>query len=177
MRVKQARIIELRQIFRKYGTKESLVQRCKQWGVSAPTIANYIQQVHDDLEKVEIKKRRIIIAQRMSEGEKRKGGAIAPPLKKESKKPLGSNTPKGLSKEKESKYQEEEYINTDNDPHSVEKITENNSVAIDDEEQVIEDTEKIVGLVNEGRSEDAMMKHDIIMEQKVLNSLRNGEIQ
>ena len=65
VRIKQARIVELRQIFRKYGTRESLVKRCKEWGVSIPTTNNYINQIREDFEKIEIAKRKIIIAQRL----------------------------------------------------------------------------------------------------------------
>jgi len=65
--VKHNRIVELRKIFLKTGTKESLVQRCQEWGISIPTTANYIQQVHDDFEKNEINKRKKIIAERIRE--------------------------------------------------------------------------------------------------------------
>ncbi len=62
---KQVRISELRKLFLRTKTIESLVERCKQWDVSAPTIRDYIKHVVDDLTENEIKRRRKIIAQRM----------------------------------------------------------------------------------------------------------------
>lgn len=63
---KQGRISELRSLYRRTGSMESVVERCKQWGVSPPTIRDYTKQVIDDLTKNEIKRRKLIIAQRMS---------------------------------------------------------------------------------------------------------------
>lgn len=63
--IKHIRIIELRNIFLRTNTRESLVERCKQWNVSMTTTNNYIKQVCEDLEKVEIEKRRSIIRYRM----------------------------------------------------------------------------------------------------------------
>jgi len=50
---KYARIVELRNLFLKTGTRESLVARCKQWGVSNTTINNYIQEVYEDFKRIE----------------------------------------------------------------------------------------------------------------------------
>ncbi len=67
---KHIRIAELRSLFLRTRTRESLVEKCKQWRVSSTTTNNYINQVCEDLEKIEIAKRRLIIKQKMMESQK-----------------------------------------------------------------------------------------------------------
>ena len=64
-KVRHGRIVELRNLYLKTKTIESLVNRCNQLGVSAPTTRDYIKQVVEDLTNNEIKRRRKIIAQKM----------------------------------------------------------------------------------------------------------------
>ena len=68
-------------------------------------------------------------------------------------------------------YLEEEYITNENDPHSVEKIDEDNSISIVETEVTIKHEEieaspklMITSLTN----------HDYIMNEKVLDALRRG---
>ena len=67
---KHARIVELRNLFLRTNTREALVERCKQWKVSMTTTNNYIKQVCEDLEKVELEKRRSVIRYKMTKSNK-----------------------------------------------------------------------------------------------------------
>lgn len=71
--IKHIRIVELRNLFLKTNTRESLVEKCKQWKVSMTTTNNYIKQVCEDLEKSEIEKRKLIISYRIAHQTKDSG--------------------------------------------------------------------------------------------------------
>ncbi len=69
-----------------------------------------------------------------------------------------------------SEYPEEEYIINQNDPYTVEKITTDYTIPIEEEVQSFEDTFETV------RSKITdLTRHDKSMEQKVLDSLMNGD--
>jgi len=68
-------------------------------------------------------------------------------------------------------YSEEEYITSDNDPHSVEHITqEDYTLPIEEEVQSFEEIFETV----RATSED-FTQYDKDMEKKMLDSLRRGE--
>ena len=74
----------------------------------------------------------------------------------------------------EEEYIDDEYIESENDPFSVKEITEENSIGIEEKEEVIEFDEvyetvktKIVDFIN----------HDKIMEEKVFDALRRGKLK
>ena len=69
----------------------------------------------------------------------------------------------------EEEYIDDEYIGKENDPFSVEVVSEDDYTIVDDEEIVKED-EVLYSL--DGMSEYDMKNHDLIMEKKVLDSLR-----
>ena len=69
---------------------------------------------------------------------------------------------------------EEEYITNENDPHSVEKITENNSIRIEENEETIE-FDKVFETVRTKITD--FSNYDHMMEEKVLDSLRKGKLR
>lgn len=69
----------------------------------------------------------------------------------------------------EEEYIDDEYIEKENDPYGVEVVTAEDYAIVDDEETV-EDDEVVYSL--DGMSEYDMKNHDLIMEKKVLDSLR-----
>lgn len=70
---------------------------------------------------------------------------------------------------------DEEYIDESNDVIQGIKVTEEEVTIVEDKEEVIEHDEVIHSI--HGRSQTAMQKHDHIMEEKVLDSLRRGTLK
>lgn len=71
---------------------------------------------------------------------------------------------------KEEEYVDDEYIDSKNDPSSVEKITKEDYTIPDDEEKIELDTV----LENIKPRMGNLSNHDHIMEEKVLDALRKG---
>ena len=82
-------------------------------------------------------------------------------------------TDKAVTNKKEEYIEEEKYIDNENDPQAVEKITEEDTVILLDDvkmdfDEVFETVKtKITNLTN----------HDHMMEKKLLDSLRRGKIK
>jgi len=82
-------------------------------------------------------------------------------------------TDKAVTNKKEEYIEEEKYIDNENDPQAVEKITEEDTVILLDEtkmdfDEVFESVKaKITNLTN----------YDHMMEEKVLDSLRRGKLK
>lgn len=74
----------------------------------------------------------------------------------------------------EEEYTDDEYIGKDNDPCSVEKITEDNSILIEEKEEVIE-FDKVFETVRAKITN--MTNYDHMMEEKVLDALRKGKLK
>lgn len=74
----------------------------------------------------------------------------------------------------EEKCKDDEYINNKNDPYTVEQIIENDTLIL---EEKVMGPDKIVYSINCGRSEESLLEHDRIMEQKVLKSLLEGNLK
>jgi len=68
----------------------------------------------------------------------------------------------------------DEYIDEKNDPYSVKEITEENSVAIKEEEKVI-GFDKVFETVKAEVVD--FVKYDHMMEEKVLDALRRGKLK
>ena len=73
----------------------------------------------------------------------------------------------------EEKYVDDEYINNENDPCSVEKITEEDYIVSDEEEKI----ELDIVLENIKPRMGNLSNHDHMMEKKILDSLRKGTIK
>ena len=74
----------------------------------------------------------------------------------------------------EEDYIDDEYIQEDNDPYSVYEVTAEDLI-IDNNEQIIEHEKILYSL--DARSDRAMNQHDIMMGEKVLDSLRKGKLK
>ena len=68
----------------------------------------------------------------------------------------------------EEEYVDDEYIESENDPFSVEIVSEDDCAIVD--EEIVQEDEVVYSL--DGMSEYDMKNHDLIMEKKVLDSLR-----
>lgn len=68
----------------------------------------------------------------------------------------------------EEEYVDDEYIESENDPYAVEEVTEEDYAILD--EEIVKEDEVVYSL--DGRSEEDMKNHDLIMEKKVLDSLK-----
>jgi len=68
----------------------------------------------------------------------------------------------------EDDYVDDEYIESENDPYSVEKVTEEDFAILD--EEIVQEDKVVYSL--DGMSESEMKNHDLMMEKKVLASLR-----
>jgi len=68
----------------------------------------------------------------------------------------------------EEDFVDDEYIKSENDPFSVEVVSEDNYAILD--EEIVKEDEIIYSL--DGMTEYDMKNHDLIMEKKVLDSLR-----
>jgi len=68
----------------------------------------------------------------------------------------------------EEDFVDDEYIKSENDPFSVEIVSEDNYAILD--EEIVKEDEIIYSL--DGMTEYDMKNHDLIMEKKVLDSLR-----
>jgi len=68
----------------------------------------------------------------------------------------------------EEDFVDDEYIKSENDPFSVEIVSEDNSPILD--EEIVKEDEIVYSL--DGMTEYDMKNHDLIMEKKVLDSLR-----
>jgi len=73
----------------------------------------------------------------------------------------------------EEEYPDDEYINKDNDPCSVERVTDEDYFVVEDEQTVGFDE------VFETVSTEIVdfVKHDHMMEEKVLDALRRGKLK
>ena len=71
---------------------------------------------------------------------------------------------------------EEEYITDENDPTSVEKINENNSISIIENEPKVE-WDEVIGGVNIKSTEQSLLKHDMNMNLKVFQALKDGTLK
>ena len=74
----------------------------------------------------------------------------------------------------EEDYPEDEYIDDSNDIWSGEKITEED-YTIPEDEELFEEKDIVYSIY--ARSDSAMKNHDIIMNQKVIDSLKKGKIK
>ena len=74
----------------------------------------------------------------------------------------------------EEDYPEDEYIDDSNDIWSGEKITEED-YTIPEDEELFEEADIVYSIY--ARSDSAMKNHDIIMNQKVIDSLKKGKIK
>ncbi len=71
-------------------------------------------------------------------------------------------------------YVDEEYIDEEDDPYNVKEITEENSISIKEEEEVVE-FDKVFETV---RAEIVdFVNYDQMMEKKVIDALRNGKLR
>ena len=68
----------------------------------------------------------------------------------------------------EEDFVDDEYIKSENDPFSVEIVSEDDYPILD--EEIVKEDEIIYSL--DGMTEYDMKNHDLIMEKKVLDSLR-----
>ncbi len=68
----------------------------------------------------------------------------------------------------EEDFVDDEYIKSENDPFSVEIVSEDDYAILD--EEIVKEDEVVYSL--NGMSEYDMKNHDLIMEKKVLDSLR-----
>lgn len=68
----------------------------------------------------------------------------------------------------EEDFVDDEYIKSENDPFSVEVVSEDDYPILD--EEIVKEDEIIYSL--DGMTEYDMKNHDLIMEKKVLDSLR-----
>ncbi len=68
----------------------------------------------------------------------------------------------------EEDFVDDEYIESENDPFSVEVVSEDDYAIVD--EEIVKEDEVVYSL--DGMSEYDMKNHDLIMEKKVLDSLR-----
>ena len=68
----------------------------------------------------------------------------------------------------EEDFIDDEYIKSENDPFSVEVVSEDDSPILD--EEIVKEDEVVYSL--DGMSEYDLKNHDLIMEKKVLDSLR-----
>ncbi len=73
----------------------------------------------------------------------------------------------------EEEYVDDEYIESENDPYAVEEVTEEDYAILD--EEIVKEDEVVYS--PDGRSEEDMKNHDLIMEKKVLDSLKRGKLQ
>jgi hypothetical protein len=71
----------------------------------------------------------------------------------------------------EEEYVDDEYIESENDPCAVEEVTEEDYAILD--EEIVKEDEVVYSL--DGMSESDMKNHDLIMEKKVLESLRGKQ--
>lgn len=74
----------------------------------------------------------------------------------------------------EEEYIDDEYVDDNNDPHSVEEVTEPNSISIQDGEEIIAFDEVVETIKTEITN---FVNHDHMMEEKVLDSLRRGKLR
>ena len=75
----------------------------------------------------------------------------------------------------EENYPDDEYIDSENDPQKVEKITEEDYTIVEDKEEVV-GFDKIEYSL-ESRDEKTIKRHDEVMESKVLESLKKGRFR
>lgn len=84
---------------------------------------------------------------------------------------IGSD--KAVTNQKEEYVEEEKYIDNENDPFSVEKITEDETVIILDDAKM--QFEKVFETVKSTITD--FSTHDHMMEEKILDALRKGKLK
>ena len=70
---------------------------------------------------------------------------------------------------------EEEYITSENDPKAVLIVPEDDYVIYDNE--VKAESDEVVGCVNVKSTPESLLKHDMNMNLKVLQALRDGTLR